>query len=566
MHRPGVVDRVYHGIHNADGYEIRKMLLRSECFPNIGDKFCCCDDQTEILTDKGWIFFKDLKMTHKVATLMHDTTLMYQHPLAIQEYDYDGKMYKVDSNQVDLVVTPNHKMYVKPHGAKHHRVELARDIHGKIVQYKKDAEHMIPCDIESKFIKKPVVHTGCQIDGYKFILPEYGNYEPRELDLNAWLEFFGIWIAEGCTLRDWAVSIATHKQRVKERMEVVCKILGFKINKHKDKVDDDVKNAWCIPDNQLVGYIRPFSVGAVNKSLPKWVWSLNKEQSRVLINGMMLGDGHQMKGTTTRRYDTSSKQLADDFQRLCLHAGYATNICLKYKAGHTSEIVNGKRKGEKITSTVDAYRMSVIETQLCPKVNKNKKTNQQDSFVDYKGKVYCCTAVGYNKNSKEEYFITGVLYVRRNGVPVWSCNSRHGQKGTIGITMDGADMPFTGLGIQPDIILNPHAIPSRMTIGHLVECLAGKCGALEGSDVDGTPFEEHDIESFKRKLESLGYERNGYEWLYNGMTGERLKTMIYIGPTYYQRLKHLVEDKIHSRSRGPRTLLTRQALAQPQSQ
>ena len=106
-------------------------------------------------------------------------------------------------------------------------------------------------------------------------------------------------------------------------------------------------------------------------------------------------------------------------------------------------------------------------------------------------------------------------------------------------------MPFTKEGIVPDIILNPNAIPSRMTIGQILECLVGKVAAIQGMDADGTAFEEHDIEYVKNKLEELGYERNGYEWLYNGMTGEKLKVQIFIGPVFYQRLKHLVEDKIH---------------------
>lgn len=119
------------------------------------------------------------------------------------------------------------------------------------------------------------------------------------------------------------------------------------------------------------------------------------------------------------------------------------------------------------------------------------------------------------------------------------------QKGTIGILLPGVDMPFNKYGVRPDIILNPNAIPSRMTIGQLVECLVGKTAVLQGMDADGTPFEEYDIESIKDKLQELGYERNGKEYLYNGMTGEKMKVEIFIGPTFYQRLKHLVEDKLH---------------------
>lgn len=137
--------------------------------------------------------------------------------------------------------------------------------------------------------------------------------------------------------------------------------------------------------------------------------------------------------------------------------------------------------------------------------------------------------------------------------------SRHGQKGTMGIGLESIDMPFTKHGIRPDIIMNPNAIPSRMTIGQFWECLMGKVGALKGMNMDGTPFEDYDIEKIKDMLEKLGYNREGVEYLYNGMTGKKMLSEIFIGPTFYQRLKHMVEDKIHSRAKGPLTILTRTA-------
>jgi len=136
--------------------------------------------------------------------------------------------------------------------------------------------------------------------------------------------------------------------------------------------------------------------------------------------------------------------------------------------------------------------------------------------------------------------------------------SRHAQKGTIGLTLHQSDMPFTKEGIYPDIIMNANAIPSRMTIGQLVEALVGKVAAIKGMLADGTPFNDIDIEQVKNELEKLGYEKNATEYLYNGMTGQKIKIPIFIGPTYYQRLKHLVSDKIHSRSRGPINSLTHQ--------
>ena len=137
-------------------------------------------------------------------------------------------------------------------------------------------------------------------------------------------------------------------------------------------------------------------------------------------------------------------------------------------------------------------------------------------------------------------------------------SSRHGQKGTCGMIINEEDMPFTKDGIRPDIIVNPHAIPSRMTIAQLIECIMGKACSMVGCYGDGTPFMNTSVESISKILEQHEFERNGNEVLYNGFNGKQLDCNIFIGPTYYQRLKHMVEDKIHSRSTGPMVLLTRQ--------
>jgi DNA-directed RNA polymerase II subunit RPB2 len=137
-------------------------------------------------------------------------------------------------------------------------------------------------------------------------------------------------------------------------------------------------------------------------------------------------------------------------------------------------------------------------------------------------------------------------------------SSRHGQKGTVGNIIPECDMPFTSNGIKPDIIINPHAIPSRMTIGQLKETVLGKVLVELGLFGDGTSFGEFDVKDICGELIKLGYESNGNELMYNGLTGEQHECSVFMGPVFYQRLKHMVNDKAHSRSIGPMVNLTRQ--------
>ncbi|GMM34795.1 DNA-directed RNA polymerase II core subunit [Saccharomycopsis crataegensis] len=136
--------------------------------------------------------------------------------------------------------------------------------------------------------------------------------------------------------------------------------------------------------------------------------------------------------------------------------------------------------------------------------------------------------------------------------------SRHGQKGTIGITYRHEDMPFTAEGIVPDLVINPHAIPSRMTVAHLIECLLSKVSSLSGLEGDASPFTEVTVEAISELLRKHGYHSRGFEVLFHGHTGKKLMAQCFFGPTYYQRLRHMVDDKIHARARGPLQVLTRQ--------
>jgi len=206
------------------------------------------------------------------------------------------------------------------------------------------------------------------------------------------------------------------------------------------------------------------------------------------------------------------------------------------------------------TMPVDAQADEKMDASQARYQRRDKSTQLRSSEAGYVDQVLLTT------NDSGRKFVK--VRVRSVRIPQIGDKfaSRHGQKGTIGITYRQEDMPFSCEGISPDIVVNPHAIPSRMTIGHLVECLLSKVSSLTGDEGDATPFTSVTVDEISRLLENFGYQKRGYETMYNGHTGRRMDAAIFLGPTYYQRLKHMVDDKIHARARGPVSLLVRQPM------
>jgi len=216
------------------------------------------------------------------------------------------------------------------------------------------------------------------------------------------------------------------------------------------------------------------------------------------------------------------------------------------------------RPGEKVEDGfILAHKVSPVET---------KELMRMDGEASYKA-----TPVSY-KNPVSSYIDRVILTSDNDGMTVYKIvtrqtrrpeigdkfASRHGQKGVVGLIVGEEDMPFNEQGWRPDLIMNPHGFPSRMTIGKMLECIGSKAAVLEGLFGNSSAFDNTPATEIYRKLIANGFAPTGKEYLTSGITGEALETYIFCGPIYYQKLKHMVVDKMHARARGPRMVLTRQ--------
>ena len=229
------------------------------------------------------------------------------------------------------------------------------------------------------------------------------------------------------------------------------------------------------------------------------------------------------------------------------------------KFGNYSKVNN---KGVIPENTLVENRDIIISKVTPIKENRNDHT-KVIKFED-QSKIFRTTEETYvdknyiDRNGDGYNFAKVRLRTIRKPVIGDKFSSRHGQKGTIGNIIQEEDMPYTKFGVKPDIIINPHAIPSRMTIGQLKETVLGKTLVSLGLFGDGTSFGNFEVGDICKELLKVGYEAHGNELMYNGLTGEQLECSIFMGPVFYQRLKHMVNDKAHSRSIGPMVNLTRQ--------
>ena len=521
-HEECFVDKNYIN-RNGDGYTFCKVKVRAHRMPNIGDKFCI-KDTAMILTNNGWKTLKDIDISSEMVATLDEGVLKYVK--ASDKYMFDCEeedLYEMKSQQVHMVCTKDHKLYVQKRDKKEFGFMLAKDAFGKRLKYKKNAENKYD-DIESMTLSNE-----------------------KSYSMNDFLVVLGMFIADGYTdigEKHKRITFTFKKERKIEFLTSALDNLNIHYNKRPDRI-----HVGC-SYKEMFQYFDELSVGASKKYLPEFVWSLSQNQCRILMNALISGDGHKSKSNTWAYY-TSSIVLRDQIQRLALHCGWSSIVKLyeSREAGNETILNDGR----KIIAKYDNYRISIVRTKNTPQVNHGHVHNQSiqtEKYIKYTGVVGCIevpkTHLFYYKESMDS-------------PPCWTGNSsRHGQKGTIGQIINEQDMPFTKNGLRPDIIINPHAIPSRMTIAQLKETVLGKLLLELGLFGDGTSFGNLDVKTICKELQNHNFESKGNEVLYDGKTGEQIETSIFIGPAFYQRLKHMVADKQHSRNIGPMVNLTRQ--------
>ena len=338
----------------------------------VEDKVHCLTADHDVLTTRGWVPIAEVTVEDHVATLEGDK-LVYDKPSEVMHFpSYSGKMYRVENQAIDLNVTANHRMLVGVgKRLKTYSLVAAEDVYGKRVRYKKDAEW--------------------DAEDYQFVFPaveRLGLPESGPLDMHAWLTFFGIWFGEGTTSvgDDGILQVC-----LRLREERVFVLFAIRMLNYDYQMTSNDENVVISSDRLLHAYLSSIRC---SQRLPEWAWKLSKLQAQLLARSLILGDGaFRGKGTRSGNdlsYYTNSNGLADDFTRLCLHAGWSATK---------------HRRSENV------WRVSVVIKQNRPSVGGARDV-QEESMYDYDGPVYCLSVP------------SEVFYVRRNGKSVWTGNSR----------------------------------------------------------------------------------------------------------------------------------------------
>ncbi len=368
----------------------------------------CYDEETEVLTEDGWKRFKKLKYSDAVCTLNPETNnIEFQKPIRITGSEYSGKMYRLKTKRIDLLVTPNHKLFYAPfasHAPIKFYLEEASHLFGRSKTFKKGGSWS---GETSKFFRLPPVkikHGSRYYSGFR-------SKESKLLPIKTWLKFFGFWIAEGHTTKErsrssYAVVISNTDRKLITKMKSLLKKVGYNPYLYYNKISRCYQ--LRVRDFQLFSYLNQFGK-SYQKFVPKEIKSLPKEHLSTFFKYYIKGDGH-IYGRTGQGLSatTNSIKLRDDLQEIALKLGMSAYYKLSAKKGTPLTSLNKAQ----YKSTHDAWVVYFIRHNLHSIVpSLIKKYHQIERWINFVGNVYCVTVPNH------------VIYVRRNGIPVWCGNS-----------------------------------------------------------------------------------------------------------------------------------------------
>jgi DNA-directed RNA polymerase beta subunit len=513
-HDAGVVTDVVNG---RDGVNV---VVKSTQPMKTGDKLCF-DKSTEVLTRRGWRPIADIDLDDEVCSLV-DGLVVYQRPTAIHSYPTGGWMYRIKSQQVDLFVTAEHRMYVKTRGSSSFDLIPAGDLYGRRVNYKKNGVWVgeEPGVVELAGALTRVGQGGKTLS----TMPDL------TLRPETYLMLLGAYLSEGSLIDHpasgtYGIDLHQIKPSGRDELRKALEAAGVKYC--------ETPNRFRIYSKTLMNYFRQFGY-CHEKYIPDEVFAFSPRLLRVLFHWLMWGDGHTRKLPIS--YTTTSKRLADDMMRLCLHIGIAANVKARDQ-NHRNSYING----HEVRGVLPIYDVRIINTKLTPQVNHGhtrSQGTQQEYFVEnYREPVYCVTVPGH------------VIYVRRNGLTVWSGNSsRYGSKSVVHVVPDH-QMPHDESGRPFDMAWSPLQIVSRINPALWIEGALGRVAAKTGQ-----PYVLHDWDS-RRNLTQFALDelkKHGLpeqETVTDPTTGRKIPGVT-TGMNFIMKLHHQAEGKSSGRGLG----------------
>ncbi len=459
----------------------------------------CYDADTEVLTEDGWKKWPDVDGSETFATVNPDSgALEYERATEHFVGDYDGEMFRVRSEQVDLLVTPNHRMWVKAHdtqankrGEEPYRVRLASEIFGKRVAYQKTASWHgteegtvhIPGTKRVWQAQNRTTKTTRHYVGSEFPLPEFAR-------------FLGHWLAEG-SLNGHQICIAQNRGETLQGMARNIENMGLAAYQPLSG-----PGAVRTQNVALRDSLAACGHGAAQKRVPGYVHDWGPSILRIFLEAYVDGDGSRRQDGNHSVIYTSSKLMADDLQILAIKAGWSANIRVDDRTGLERVMPNGQR----FTNGGPSYIVSLLKTRIHPLVNHNGAVS--DSWVPYKGKVYCVKVPN------------GLLFVRRNGKPVVSGNTHELVRHRAGSAFSQESLRYVRLadiGFRVPAALEPVREQVLAIVEQLEEFQVSAAGEL-GIDEEGVPFHvKKEVTSALRRLAPLGLSTD-IVWTANART------------------------------------------------